>query len=315
MAWGDEQPLLNVRAIAHHLKREPSFPPIIECGPKTVNMWMKAILPDVAPAQILRRDGEVLNLLRGSSQPPITDEQSLAHHAAHGGQNLIAPILHLPVPASLFNPGLQYNHGRAQGQTAEGDDPTDLSPARQLQIDCDAAEPRRLQLEEHHKDEKTKAKEERKQEKAEGKKAKEERKQARADRKKARGERKAEETRAREERKRAKKQKRETPSKEAEKDMPTEEEIPAKKVTFQMSAKERGALFNEIGSPPPLTPPPAQSPAWEGFSDSEDDDRFPLEGPLAYIPSTRPASPPKRKAPAVWEESPPFPRNLFVHGR
>jgi hypothetical protein len=131
----------------------------------------------------------------------------------------------------------------------------------------------------------------------------------------ARGERKAEETRAREERKRAKKQKRETPSKEAEKDMPTEEEIPAKKVTFQMSAKEREALFNEIGSPPPLTPPPAQSPAWEGFSDSEDDDRFPLEGPLAYIPSTRPASPPKRKAPAVWEESPPFPRNWFVHGR
>jgi hypothetical protein len=219
---------------------------------------MKAILPDVAPAQISRRYPEVLKLLCESAQPPVTKEQSWAYHAAHGGQNLTAPVLHLPVPASLFNSGLQYDHGRAQRQTAEGDDPTDLSPARQLQIDSDAAEPRRLQPEGHHKDEKIKAKEERKRENAERKKAKEKRKQARADRKKARGGRKAEETRAKEERKRAKKQKKEVSKDEKETNLEeAEKEMPAKKVVVQISAEERDALLDELNSPPADTPPPS----------------------------------------------------------
>jgi hypothetical protein len=209
---------------------------------------------------------------------------------------LTAPILHLPVTASLFNSGLQHDHGRAQGQTAEGDDPTDLSPARQLQIDSDAAEPRRLQREEHYKDEKIKAKEERKREKAERKKAKEERKQARADRKKARGERKAEEVRAKRERKRAKKQKKEVS--EAEKEMPAE------KVVVQISAEERDALLDELNSPPADTPPPSQSLPWEGFSDSEDDDiQFPFKEPLAYIRSTTPTSPLKHKSASAAQQN------------
>jgi hypothetical protein len=210
MVWGDEQPLLNVRAIAHHLQREPAFPPIIECGPKTIQMWMRAILPGVGAAQISRRYPEVLKLLCDSTQPPITKEQSLAHHAAHGGQNMTAPILHIPVPTSLLNFDLQSDYDRAQGRTAKNNDLTDLSRAHQLQIDS----------------EKKKAKEERKQEKAERKKAREERKRERA------------------ERKMAKKQRKE-------------------------------ALLALLNSPPTHTPAPAQSPVWEGFSDSEDDDQFP----------------------------------------
>jgi hypothetical protein len=60
-----------------------------------------------------RRDPQVLALLRRSAQPPITREQSLAHHAAYGGQNLTAPILHLPVPTSLLNSSLPSDPSRA----------------------------------------------------------------------------------------------------------------------------------------------------------------------------------------------------------
>jgi hypothetical protein len=238
MVWGDEQPLLNIRAIAHHLKREPAFPHIIECGPKTIQMWMRAILPDVAAAQISRRYPEVLKLLCEIAQPPITKEQSLAYHAAHGGQNLTAPIRYLPIPTSLLNSGLPYNHGRAQRQTAKNNDLTDLSRARQLQIDS----------------EKKKAKGERKLEKAERKKAREERKRERA------------------ERKMAKKQRKE-------------------------------ALLALLNSSPTHTPAPTQSPVWEGFSDSEDDDQFPFKGPLAYIKSTPPNSRLKHKSASAAQQN------------
>jgi hypothetical protein len=259
---------------------------------------MKAILPNVAPAQIARRDSEVLALLRQSAQPPITKEQSLIHHATYGGQNLRVPILHLPIPTSLLNPGLPSEPSRAQGQTAGGDDPTDLASAVQAQIDSDAAEARRLQDEEYDRDEKRKAKEGKKRQKAE--------------RKRAREEQEAEEARANEERKMAKRQRRE--ARKAEKEMKAKEaeeaekEMPTEKVEW--SAEERAALFDEFGSPPPPTPPPAQPPAWEGFSDPEDDDdadamdvddlqgplQFPLRGPLADIHSTPPESPLKHKS-------------------
>lgn len=128
-------PLLKVHKIADFLKSQEHFPPILEVGPRTVELWMTALDLNVSRNNISKRAPEVLQILRDTAQPPVSREQCQAYQRGTDDrpsrQNLAPPRLSSrPVPGSLrsatFLPKATTNNAATESSSeAVARDPQD----------------------------------------------------------------------------------------------------------------------------------------------------------------------------------------------
>lgn len=112
-------PLLKVHGIADFLKSQQHFPPILEVGPRTVELWMGALDLGVSKNNISKRAPEVLQILRDTAQPPVTREECQRYQRGVNNtlnrQNLDPPRLSSrPILAHLRTAKVLAPLGRAR---------------------------------------------------------------------------------------------------------------------------------------------------------------------------------------------------------